>query len=84
MTPDPRWLPFLKYLYGFLLLSLISVLAGVIALGHVKEETSYGLKDIITGLLMISNAFAVWFAKDPATIAATPLPASDKEAPKES
>ena len=64
MKPDPGWLPFLKYLYGFMLLLLISVLAAVIAIGHVEEKTSYGLKDIITGLLMISNAFAVWFAKD--------------------
>jgi len=79
VNPDPRWLPFLKYLYGFLLLLLISVLAAVIAIGHVQEQTSYGLKDIITGLLMISNAFAVWFAKDESSKSAS----NDKEAPKE-
>ena len=79
MKPDPGWLPFLKYLYGFLLLLLISILAAVLALGHVEEKTSYGLKDIITGLLMISNAFAVWFAKDEKPASKEPeVPNADK------
>lgn len=60
LTPDARWLPFLKMTFGFLLLILLAVLCGVIALGKVEQGTSFGLQDILGGLLVLSGGFAQW------------------------
>lgn len=54
----------LKMLYGFLLLLLLAVLAVVIALGRVEQQTSYGLLPIITALATLSGAFGNWAFKD--------------------
>lgn len=35
-------------------------LALAIGLGKVEETTSYGLKEIVTGLLVLSGSFAQW------------------------
>lgn len=54
----------LKMLYGFLLLLLLAILAVVIALGKVEQQTSYGLLPIITALATLSGAFGNWAFKD--------------------
>lgn len=60
MTPDSRWIPFLKVLFGFLLLSILASLAAIIGLGKVEEKTSYGLNIILGGLLTLAGGFANW------------------------
>jgi hypothetical protein len=59
-APDADWLPFLKMVFGFLILLFLVILAGAIALGHVEEKTSFGLHDIITCLSTLSGGFVVW------------------------
>jgi hypothetical protein len=49
-----------KLLFGFLLLILMASLCAIIAIGHVKQETSYGLPEIIGGLLVLAGHFAQW------------------------
>lgn len=58
--PDPGWLPFLKMIFGLLLLILLAVLASTIALGKVEQQTSFGLQDILGGLLVLAGGFAHW------------------------
>jgi hypothetical protein len=50
----------LKMLFGFLLLVLLTVLAAIIALGSVKQDTSHGLDQILGGLLVLAGGFAHW------------------------
>jgi hypothetical protein len=59
-TPDPRWLPFLKLGFGFILLIVLAALAAVIALGKVEQQTSYGLNIILGGLLTLAGGFTQW------------------------
>jgi hypothetical protein len=47
-------------IFGFLLLLLLAVLAGTIALGKVQQDTSFGLQDILGGLLVLAGGFAHW------------------------
>jgi len=49
-----------KMVFGFFLLFCIAVLSGIIAIGHVKQETSYGLPEILGGLLVLAGGFANW------------------------
>ena len=49
-----------KMLFGFLLLFCIAVLASIIAIGHVRQETSYGLDMILGGLLALAGGFSNW------------------------
>lgn len=49
-----------KMAFGFLLLVCIAVLSGIIAIGHVRQETSYGLPEILGGLLVLAGGFANW------------------------
>ena len=58
--PDAAWLPFLKTLFGFLLLVCLSGLALVIALGRVEGATSYGLDVILGSLMTLAGGFAQW------------------------
>ena len=60
MTPDPRWLPFLKMTFGFLLLLMLAVLAALIALGKVEQGSSFGLEGIIGGLTALAGGFVNW------------------------
>lgn len=46
--------------FGFCLLLLIAILAAVIAVGHVTQESSYGLTDVIGILAVLSGGFAQW------------------------
>jgi uncharacterized membrane protein YoaK (UPF0700 family) len=47
-------------LFGFILLVLLAVLAGVVALGRVHQETSYGLDYILGSLATLAGGFAQW------------------------
>lgn len=58
--PDPGWLDYGKLVFGFLLLFLLASLCAVIALGKVQQETSFGLQDILGGLLVLAGGFAHW------------------------
>ena len=49
-----------KMLFGFFLLFCIAVLSAIIAIGHVRQETSYGLPEILGGLLVLAGGFANW------------------------
>jgi len=59
-APDPGWLPFLKMLFGLLLLAMLAILCAVIALGKVEQNSSFGLQDILGGLLVLAGGFAHW------------------------
>lgn len=50
----------LKMFYGFALLVVIATLAALIALGKVEEHTSYGLSQILGGLMVLAGGFAHW------------------------
>ena len=58
--PDPRWLPFLKIVFGFVLLVILAVLAAIIALGNVQQGTSFGLTYILGGLTSMAGGFVQW------------------------
>jgi hypothetical protein len=60
MTPDPEWIPFLKVLFGFLLVVILAILAAIIALGKVDAATSFGLDIILGGLMVLCGGFAQW------------------------
>lgn len=60
MTPDQGWLPFAKLLLGYLLLLTLAVLAGLIALGKVEGSSSFGLEQVLGGLLVLAGAFSHW------------------------
>lgn len=51
---DPR------ILFGFGVLLVIVILAMTIAIGHVSQESSYGLEIVLGGLNTLSGAFAQW------------------------
>lgn len=62
-TPDPRWLPFGKLLFGLILLLILAVLSAIIALGKIEATTSHGLDTLLGGLLTLSGGFANWCFK---------------------
>jgi len=65
-APNNGWLPFLKMLFGFLLMLILASLAGIIAIGHVHMDTSYGLDIILGGLIALSGGFVQWaFTRNP-------------------
>lgn len=64
MTPDLRWLPFLKMGFGFLLLVVIATLCAIIGLGKVEASTSHGLDTLLGGLLTLSGGFVGWAFRD--------------------
>ncbi len=51
---DPRMI------FGLLLLLVITILALIIALGKVHQETSYGLEIVLGNLATLSGGFAQW------------------------
>lgn len=53
-TFDPRML------FGFALLLLLTILAAVIALGKVEQQTSFGLQYILGALATLAGGFAQW------------------------
>jgi hypothetical protein len=51
---NPRWI------FGFALLLLIALLAGVIALGKVEQQTSFGLQEVLGALSVLAGGFSQW------------------------
>jgi hypothetical protein len=49
-----------KMMFGFCILLVLTVLAAVIALGHVEEKTSFGLSFVLGALSSLNGAFANW------------------------
>ena len=58
--PDPGWLDYLKMIFGYTLLLILAALVAVIALGHVEQQTSYGLMPLITASATLSGGFMNW------------------------
>lgn len=50
----------LRMIFGFILLVVLSILIGMIAIGHVEEKTSYGLMPLITALSVMGGSFCNW------------------------
>jgi hypothetical protein len=46
--------------FGFLLLAVVAALAGVIAIRHVEEKTSYGLQILLGCFTTLAGGFAGW------------------------
>lgn len=59
-APDEKWIPFLKLVLGYLLVLMLGVLAATFGLGRVESESSFGLQEILGGLLVLSGGFAHW------------------------
>ena len=59
-APDPGWIPFLKMVFGFLVLSMLAILAALIALGKVELQTSFGLEGILGALGVLAGGFSQW------------------------
>ena len=54
--PPPSW----KLVMGFAILGCVFVLAMAVAIGHVHQESSYGLPEILGCLATLAGAFATW------------------------
>jgi uncharacterized membrane protein YoaK (UPF0700 family) len=55
-----------RMIFGFILLVLLAVLAAVVAIGKVHQDSSYGLDYILGSLATLSGGFAQWaFGKPP-------------------
>ena len=50
----------LRMVFGFSLLVILAGLALAIAIGHVQEQTSYGLMPLLTTLSTLAGGFAQW------------------------
>lgn len=50
----------LKLLFGFSLVVLVIILAAIIAIGKVQQETSYGLRDLISLLGPVIGFWSQW------------------------
>lgn len=50
----------LKMIFGFSLLLVLAILAGVVAVGKITQESSFGLQEILSGLLVLAGGFAQW------------------------
>lgn len=49
-----------KMFFGFSVLLVLAILAGVISIGHVEEKTSFGLSFVLGALSSLSGAFGNW------------------------
>lgn len=56
-SPSPDTL---RLIFGFCLLVILAGLALAIALGHVEENTSYGLMPLLTTLATLAGGFTQW------------------------
>ncbi len=50
----------LRWIYGYIILSIIGALGLAIALGKVEEQTSYGLHELLLLLAFLGNQFGQW------------------------
>jgi Zn-dependent protease len=58
--PDERLKALLAYAFGFCTLAAYFVLAVIIAIGHIQENTSYGLPIVLGALGPLGGAFVGW------------------------
>jgi hypothetical protein len=49
-----------RMIFGFCILAVLGGLSGVIAIGHVSQESSYGLDIALGALATLAGAFAQW------------------------
>lgn len=49
-----------RFIFGFCVLAVLGGLSAAIALGHVKQESSYGLDIALGALATLAGAFAQW------------------------
>lgn len=59
-APDEKWLAFGKMLFGYLLLVLLCIMAGIIALGKVEMQTSAGLDILLGCITTLAGGFVNW------------------------
>lgn len=59
-APDAKWIPFLKLVFGFMLLMVLAGISAVIAIAKVEQATSYGLEIILGAVAVLSGQFAQW------------------------
>lgn len=59
-NPNPDWIPFLKLIIGLVMFLSLVGLAAIIGLGKVEQASSYGLQDVLGGLLVAFGAWSVW------------------------
>lgn len=59
-APDPAWIPFLKLVIGLMMFLSLVALASIIGLGKVEQASSYGLQDVLGGLLVAFGAWSQW------------------------
>lgn len=57
---DQRLELILRWAFGFSILAIYGSLAFSIALGHVEEKTSFGLREVLVGLGPLIGGFGVW------------------------
>ena len=50
----------LKMIWGFVLLLMLCILAGIFAVHKVEAQTSFGLMPVVTSLATLAGAFANW------------------------
>lgn len=50
----------LKIIFGFLLVLMLTILAAILGLGKVEQASSFGLQDILGGLLVLSGSYGQW------------------------
>jgi hypothetical protein len=50
----------LKMIFGFSILLVLAVLASVVALGKVEQQTSHGLDIVLSALGVLAGGFAQW------------------------
>jgi hypothetical protein len=55
----------MRMTFGFLLLLMVTLLATLLALGKVHQETSYGLEIVLGSLSTMSGMFAQWAFSEP-------------------
>jgi hypothetical protein len=72
----------LKMLFGFVLMILVAAIALAIALGKVEEQTSYGLQDILGGLLVLCGSFAHWAFQVVSAVKKEKSEAEEEEEPR--
>lgn len=59
-APDQGWIYFLKLVIGLLMFLSLVMLAAIIGLGKVEQSTSFGLQDVLGGLLVAFGAWGQW------------------------
>lgn len=50
----------IKLWFGYMLVAVVAVLAGLVAWGKVDEKTSFGLRELILILGMLASMWAQW------------------------